>query len=37
MWRCKLAKKEFNFTAQYTIREGLKKTINWYKLNKELL
>ncbi len=28
-----LAKREFNFTAQYTIREGLKKTINWYKLS----
>ena len=33
----KLAKKKFNFTAQYSIREGLMKTINWYKLNKELL
>jgi len=32
-----LAKKEFNFTTQYAIREGLKKTINWYKLNNELL
>jgi len=29
-----LAKKEFNFTAKYSIREGLKKTIDWYKLNK---
>jgi len=33
----KLAKKEFNFTTQCTIRDGLKKTIDWYKHNKELL
>lgn len=31
----KLAKKKFNFTSHYSIREGLMKTVNWYKLNKE--
>jgi len=27
----RLAKKEFNFSAQVGLEEGLKKTIQWYK------
>jgi len=30
----KLAKKEFDFSAEIGLEEGLKKTINWYKQRK---
>lgn len=30
------AKKEFGFKAKYKLEDGLKKTIDWYKKNKDI-
>ena len=31
------AERELNWKAKYTIKEGLEKTIKWYKKNKKML